>query len=130
MSARGIVLIVLALVLGAAARTVLPAGRADAAPLAMGPGMMGGYKAGMDRGDGSRGSSQTREPDSRGARLYAQSCGRCHALPDPRVHTARQWPAVVSRMTLRMWQAQLAPLSREQVEEIDAYLERHAAVAP
>lgn len=31
-------------------------------------------------------------------RIYALACTQCHALPDPRRHTAREWPAVVQRM--------------------------------
>lgn len=30
--------------------------------------------------------------------MYALACTQCHALPDPRRHTAREWPGVVKRM--------------------------------
>lgn len=32
------------------------------------------------------------------ARLFARSCSRCHALPDPAQHTPEEWPSVVERM--------------------------------
>jgi cytochrome c2 len=30
--------------------------------------------------------------------MYHLACSQCHSLPDPRRHTAREWPAVVERM--------------------------------
>jgi hypothetical protein len=30
--------------------------------------------------------------------MYRIACTQCHALPDPRRHTAREWPSVVERM--------------------------------
>lgn len=30
--------------------------------------------------------------------MYSIACSQCHALPDPRRHTAREWPAIVQRM--------------------------------
>ena len=41
-------------------------------------------------------------PQSRGAILFAATCAQCHALPDPKLHTARQWPQVVARMRKNM----------------------------
>lgn len=34
--------------------------------------------------------------------IYSIACSQCHALPDPRRHTAREWPAVVKRMQQHM----------------------------
>lgn len=33
---------------------------------------------------------------------FRLACGQCHVLPDPRRHTAAEWPAVVSRMQRNM----------------------------
>lgn len=33
---------------------------------------------------------------------FQGACSRCHVLPDPRQHTAAEWPAVVERMTRNM----------------------------
>jgi cytochrome c5 len=41
-------------------------------------------------------------PRSKGAILFAATCAQCHALPDPRQHTAQQWPQVVARMHKNM----------------------------
>lgn len=30
--------------------------------------------------------------------IFSLACSQCHALPDPLRHTAREWPAVVTRM--------------------------------
>ncbi|HXF67380.1 MAG TPA: hypothetical protein VNK67_11885 [Burkholderiales bacterium] len=30
--------------------------------------------------------------------VFGIACSQCHALPDPRLHTAREWPQVVERM--------------------------------
>ena len=35
-------------------------------------------------------------------KIYSIACAQCHALPDPRRHTRRDWPAVVERMKEHM----------------------------
>ena len=35
-------------------------------------------------------------------RRYSIACAQCHVLPDPRRHTASEWPAVVERMRRNM----------------------------
>lgn len=34
--------------------------------------------------------------------IYVLACTQCHALPDPKRHTAREWPDVVHRMQRHM----------------------------
>ena len=34
--------------------------------------------------------------------MFSIACSQCHALPDPRRHTAREWPLVVERMKRHM----------------------------
>ncbi|MGH9433236.1 MAG: c-type cytochrome [Terriglobia bacterium] len=41
-------------------------------------------------------------PRSKGAVLFAATCTQCHALPDPRQHTAQEWPQVVALMRKNM----------------------------
>ncbi|HCA27802.1 MAG TPA: hypothetical protein DEP05_09255 [Betaproteobacteria bacterium] len=36
--------------------------------------------------------------DSRAGKAFSFTCAQCHALPDPKQHTAREWPSVVERM--------------------------------
>ena len=39
---------------------------------------------------------------TRAGEAFAIACSQCHALPDPRRHTAREWPQVVERMKRHM----------------------------
>ena len=64
---------------------------------------------------------------------YRVACSQCHVLPDPQRHTAAEWPAVVLRMQQNMeWMNRVVgskPVPGEpqlRVEEINAFLERHA----
>jgi hypothetical protein len=73
------------------------------------------------------------EPDSESARRYSIACAQCHVLPDPRRHTAAEWPAVVQRMQRNMaWANRVTgdPLLRTKPEldtaDITRYLQRHA----
>lgn len=66
-------------------------------------------------------------------RSFKLACSQCHVLPDPRRHTAREWPAVVARMEKNMaWMNRVVgsnPVPGEpqlRIEEINAYLARHA----
>jgi hypothetical protein len=67
------------------------------------------------------------------ARSFKLACQQCHVLPDPRRHTAAQWPAVVARMQKNMeWMNRVVgnrhPPDEPQlrVEEINAFLRRYA----
>jgi hypothetical protein len=39
---------------------------------------------------------------SEAGKMFSIACTQCHALPDPRRHTRREWPAVVERMKQHM----------------------------
>jgi hypothetical protein len=65
--------------------------------------------------------------------IYDLACSQCHSLPDPRRHTAREWPAVVDRMKRHMAWANVivgAPELRTVPElntaEIVRFLQRYA----
>jgi hypothetical protein len=67
------------------------------------------------------------------ARSFKLACQQCHVLPDPRRHTAAEWPAVVARMQKNMeWMNRVVgnrhPPDEPQlrVEEINAFLRRYA----
>src|SRR3989440_1146909 len=45
---------------------------------------------------------QLPERRSRGARLVVRYCVQCHNLPNPAMHHAAKWPAIVERMVMRM----------------------------
>ncbi|MSQ88825.1 MAG: hypothetical protein EXR32_06065 [Betaproteobacteria bacterium] len=64
---------------------------------------------------------------------FRVACNQCHALPDPRRYTAKEWPAVVARMQKNMlWMNRVVaskPLPGElqlKIEDINAFLVRHA----
>jgi cytochrome c2 len=61
------------------------------------------------------------------------ACNQCHVLPDPKRHTAADWPKVVARMQENMeWMnrvvgSQPSPGEPQlRVEEINAFLRKHA----
>ncbi|MBI3371525.1 MAG: hypothetical protein HY017_07185 [Betaproteobacteria bacterium] len=64
------------------------------------------------------------------------ACRQCHTLPDPKRHSASEWPAVVTRMQRNMeWMNRVVgtrPVQGEpqlRVEEINAFLARYARKA-
>ena len=64
---------------------------------------------------------------------FRLACNQCHALPDPRRHTAKEWPAVVARMQKNMeWMNRVvgnSPVPGEpqlRIEDINAFLARYA----
>ena len=81
---------------------------------------------------------QLPEPDSRGAKLVIGYCVQCHNLPNPAMHHAEKWPAVVHRMVVRMegkgnmgvlmaeMMAGVKAPGAEDKEAIVDYLERYA----
>ena len=71
--------------------------------------------------------------DAPEAQSFKLACQQCHVLPDPRRHTASEWPAVVARMQQNMeWMNRVVgnrhPPDEPQlrVEEIESYLKRYA----
>jgi cytochrome c2 len=67
---------------------------------------------------------QLPEPGSRGAQLLVAYCVQCHNLPNPAMHHAEKWPAIVQRMVLRM--EGKGNMGTLMAEMIVAYLERHS----
>ena len=61
-------------------------------------------------------------PAGRGRDAFALVCSRCHALPDPRVHSPEDWPIVYSRMEQIMERMKVAPPTAEQAEGVLSYL--------
>jgi cytochrome c5 len=54
-------------------------------------------------------------------------CTQCHALPDPRQHTAKDWPAVVARMRSYMGPMGKMVPGETATKEIIDFLQRHGA---
>ena len=70
---------------------------------------------------------------SESGQMFSIACSQCHALPDPRRHTAREWPVVVERMKRHMAWANIVvgpdTLKTTPVldtAEIVRFLQRHA----
>lgn len=64
---------------------------------------------------------------------YSIACSQCHELPDPRRHTAREWPGVVERMKRHMAWTNMVVGPDElktnpvlDTAEIVRFLQRHA----
>ena len=76
--------------------------------------------------------------DSRGAQLVIGYCVQCHNLPNPAMHHAAKWPAIVDRMVVRMegrgnmgrlmaeMMAGVKAPPAEDTRAIIAYLQEHA----
>jgi len=93
----------------------------------MGHGMMGGY--GLPPQASNVRALQPGELDlnSRAGQFFSSTCSRCHALPDPRQHTADQWPEVIARMEQNMRSSRLSVPDDSQIRQIQAFLEQHAS---
>jgi hypothetical protein len=64
---------------------------------------------------------------------FRLACNQCHVLPDPKRYTAKEWPAVVSRMQENMeWMNRVVgtrPVPGEpqlRIDEINAFLQKHS----
>jgi len=62
-------------------------------------------------------------PAGAGRQDFAVVCSRCHALPDIRNHSARDWPAVFQRMERNMERMNVAPPTGNQTSNILLYLQ-------
>lgn len=61
-----------------------------------------------------------------GGEHFARVCSQCHALPDPALHTAEEWPDVVSRMHVNMQRMGVAPPEAQERAQILAFLVENA----
>ncbi|HUQ74394.1 MAG TPA: hypothetical protein VM183_06675 [Burkholderiales bacterium] len=81
---------------------------------------------------------QLPQPASPGAQLTVRYCVQCHNLPNPAMHHAAKWPAIVERMVMRMnGRGNLGALMSDMMAGVEAptegetrtlvaYLRRHA----
>lgn len=61
-------------------------------------------------------------PDTPGLALFQKTCSQCHALPDPKLHTADEWPGVVERMQKNMEIMGKPAITDQERNEIAGYL--------
>lgn len=52
------------------------------------------------------------EPDSRGATVLTLYCAQCHELPTPAMHSAAEWPAILTRMQSHLLASKKGMLGR------------------
>jgi mono/diheme cytochrome c family protein len=62
-------------------------------------------------------------PAGKGRDEFSAVCSQCHSLPDPRVHSPQDWPAVYSRMERNMERMQVQPPSATLTGDILLYLQ-------
>jgi cytochrome c5 len=62
-------------------------------------------------------------PAGAGRDEFSTVCSRCHALPDPRIHSSQDWPAVYSRMERNMERMLVKPPTATQTGDILLYLQ-------
>lgn len=68
-------------------------------------------------------------PPGPGRDAFVLICSRCHALPDPRVHSKEDWAIVFARMERNMDRMKVAPPTGDQPAQILSYLQNVAAAA-
>lgn len=66
-------------------------------------------------------------PEGEGRETFDAICSRCHALPDPRVHSPEDWLTVYLRMERNMERMNVAPATRAETELILGYLQEVSA---
>lgn len=66
------------------------------------------------------------EPESPGARLYAERCSGCHRLYAPHSMKAEMWKLTVKRMQGELARRGLRPLDGSETALLLSYLERHS----
>lgn len=78
-------------------------------------------------GSGSRsGDADADVPAEPVSALLVRHCSVCHAPPSPRLHAKSEWPNVIARMDMHRVEARMPALSRDEHDEVLAYLQAHA----
>ena len=77
-------------------------------------------------------SQMLEDRESPSAKTFITVCTQCHALADPKSHSAQEWPKVVLRMLERMQRTKgyypkslLTLPENKEVDVINAYLALH-----
>ena len=58
--------------------------------------------------------------------LLRKWCSDCHAPPSPETHQAQEWLNVVARMQMHRSTQGLAPINKQDMDDIVTYLRAHA----
>lgn len=62
-------------------------------------------------------------PPGRGREEFSMLCSRCHALPDPWIHSHQDWPTVFMRMERNMERMHVRPPTPQESTKILEYLQ-------
>ena len=65
----------------------------------------------------------TPPPPGKGREAFLSSCSRCHAAPDPGLHSKEEWPVVLARVERNMKRMNVATPTGLESEDILAYLQ-------
>ncbi len=68
-----------------------------------------------------------KELTSQGGQKFKQTCTQCHALPDPKQHTIKEWPTVIQRMKKNMAQMGKPVISQKEEQLILDFLKENAS---
>ncbi len=66
-------------------------------------------------------------PPGKGREAFLTSCSRCHAAPDPGLHSKEEWPVVLARVERNMKRMNVATPTGLESEDILSYLQSVAA---
>lgn len=66
------------------------------------------------------------ERDAQGAELLGRYCTQCHELPNPRMHSAEEWPSVVENMQDIMRTRGKSEIADNEKKAITKYLIQHS----
>lgn len=65
----------------------------------------------------------TPPPPGKGRDAFLASCSRCHAAPDPGLHSKEEWPVVLARVERNMKRMNVATPTGLESEDILSYLQ-------
>jgi cytochrome c5 len=69
--------------------------------------------------------SKLPDPGSQGAVLFNEMCSQCHPLPDPKLHTADEWPKIVDRMQSNTRSMGKKVITGNEKTDVVGYLTRY-----
>lgn len=66
--------------------------------------------------------------DTMTGQSFITTCSLCHVTPDPKQHTAQEWPAVVRRMQKHMFTMRKTVADEATLKHVLKFLQRHGRV--
>ena len=66
------------------------------------------------------------ELNSSDGKTFSQTCSQCHVLPEPKQHTADEWPVVIDRMLTHIATSKKPMPEKNEIEKITKFLQKHS----